>query len=119
MKTALGALELEHGEIQGVDAFHRGEGDGEVLDGEAGRIEGRDLLVGLAAGHVAGQDCTELNYVREKRMIRSRGGSQLAVMARLLPVVAEDLAAGELLHCDLRLARAVGSHQTHVLAAAE
>src|SRR4029453_6478089 len=33
----------------------------------------------------------------------------------LLPVVAEDVVAGELLHRDLRLAGAIGSHQRDVL----
>ena len=41
---------------------------------------------------------------------------ELAVVARLLPVVAEDLGAGELGHLDLRLPRPVGAHEADVLA---
>ena len=41
---------------------------------------------------------------------------QLAVVARLLPVVAEDLRSCQLGDGDLRLAWPVGAHEAHVLA---
>ena len=47
---------------------------------------------------------------------RLDGGGQLASVARLFPVVAEDAPARELLDRDLRLAGAVCAHQAHVLA---
>ena len=40
---------------------------------------------------------------------------ELAVVARLLPVVAEDVRPDELFDRDLRLARPVGAHQADVL----
>ena len=57
----------------------------------------------------------ELRHVRSVQQARFDGGGELASVARLLPVVAEDVRARELLDCDLGLPRAVGAHQAHVL----
>ena len=53
------------------------------------------------------------SVARDRARLDRRG--QLPAVAGLLPVVAEDPRAPELLDRDLRLARPVGAHQAHVL----
>ena len=93
----------------------RRRGDGEVLDGEAGRVEDRDLVLVAAALLLAGEDAAELGDVLALQPV-VEGVRDLAVVARLLPLVANDAGAQELLDGDLRLARPVGAHEAHVLA---
>src|SRR5512132_4351257 len=59
-RIAARALELKCRQVQLVGAFHRGEGDGQVLDREAGRVEGRDLIVGLPALSVTREHYAQL-----------------------------------------------------------
>src|SRR5262245_6514655 len=62
-RIAARALELKHRKVEElVRAFDRREGDREVLDGEAGRVEGRDLVVGAAALCVTGEHGPELGH---------------------------------------------------------
>src|SRR5581483_6660778 len=71
------------------------------------------------SGRVPGEHGAELGH----RLAPDDAGfdrvAEVAVVARLLPVVAEDADAAELGRRDLRLARPVGAHQAHVLARAE
>ena len=64
----------------------------------------------LAGEH--GADPSHVALAEQARLDRVR---ELAAVACLLPVVAEDARARELAGGDLGLARPVGAHQAHVL----
>ena len=89
-----------------TDLSERRAGDREVLDREARGVEQRDLVVAPPALCVAGQHGAELRHVVAPDDPGLDAGGQLAAVARLLPVVAEETSAAELRHRDLRLARA-------------
>ena len=74
----------------------------------------RAAAVGLAAEHAA--DVRD-PVARDDARLDACG--QLAAVARLLPVVAEEVGAGELADRDLRLAGAVGAHHRDVLPVAQ
>jgi predicted enzyme related to lactoylglutathione lyase len=56
-------LEIDRRQVELVRVLERGEGDREVLDREAGRVERRDLVVAAAAVSVACEDAAELRDV--------------------------------------------------------
>src|SRR3982751_1768638 len=92
-----------------------GECDGQILDREPGRVECRDLLVRAPALLVTAQYRPELGRLLTFQRACFDRVHELAVVTRLLPVVAEDPGSDELLDRDLRLPWAVGAHQAHVL----
>ncbi len=65
------------------------------------------------------QDRAELGHVLSRHGACFDGGGELAAVARLLPVVAEEVRAPELLDRDLGLPGPVGAHQRNVLARLE
>ena len=69
-----------------------------------------------AALGVAGEHGAELGHVVALDRARLDRCRELAAVARLLPVVAEDARARELRDRDLGLPGPVGAHQAHVLA---
>src|SRR5919201_1845296 len=111
-----GLLQLEHRQAQLVCTFHRGEGDGEILDCQPGAVEGRDVGLGQTTGRRLAEHVAELCHILTRDRTSVDGVNEFPVVARLLPVVTEDASAGELGNCDLGLARPVGAHQAHVLA---
>ncbi len=66
-----------------------------------------------------GEDRAELGHVLSRHGTRFDGRGELAAVARLLPVVAEEVRASELLDRDLGLPGPVGAHQRNVLARLE
>ena len=90
--------------------------DREILDRQPCRVEERDVLALRRPSAVPDEHLAELRHVVARdEACRDRGG-ELAAVARLLPVVAEDDAPGDLLRRDLGLSRAVGAHERDVLA---
>src|SRR6185295_15197542 len=75
--------------------------DRQVLDGESGGVEERDLVGRAAAQGLAHQDVAQLSHPipLDQPGIHSIG--QLAARARLLPLVAEEPAALDRLKVDL------------------
>ena len=63
-----------------------------------------------------GEHGAELGHLVARERARLDRVDELAVVACLLPVVAEDVRPDELLDGDLRLSRPVGAHQADVLA---
>ena len=92
-----------------------GERDREILNREAGRVEHRDLVFAAASFRGSGEHVSELRCIGSRDASGFDGVRKVAVVRRLLPVVAEDADARELLDRDLGLARAVGAHEAHVL----
>src|SRR5881397_1122383 len=86
-RIAARALELKRRQVQVVGALHRGEGNCEVLDREPGRVERRDLLVGLPPLRVAGKHGAELGHAAPLELPGLDRVDELPVVARLLPVV--------------------------------
>src|SRR5262245_65558568 len=115
-RIAARVLELKGGQVEVVLALDRGECDREVLDREPGRVERRDLDVRLPSVRVSGQHSAELRHSAALELACLDRVHMLAVVARLLPVVREDPCAQQLVAGALRLGRACGTHQAHVLA---
>src|SRR5919109_196141 len=109
------SLEVDVLKIQLADALERGERDRQVLDREAGGVEDRDVVVALATRGLPGQNVSQLRYIfpREDTLLDRR--FEVARLACLLPLVAEDVDTRELSHRDLRLAGPVSAHQARVL----
>ena len=100
--------------------LQRGERDGEVLDGEAGRVERGDLVHGARVPSAAPASTAPSSVTSSRASAPAVDRvRELAVVACLLPVVAEDVRPRQLGDGDLRLARPVGAHEAHVLAGAE
>src|SRR4051812_1224873 len=95
-------------------AFVDRECDREVLHRKAGGVEKRDVVVAPPAFFVAGEDAAELGYVFPAQAGRERV-ADVAVVARLLPLVADDSGPQELLVRDLRFSGAVGAHEACML----
>src|SRR5438876_5213428 len=87
----------------------------QILNSQTGRVEERYVCRRSASLGGTDQDVTDLRNVLAANLRRSDCGRELTSVARLLPVVAEEARASELLDRDLRLARPVGAHQAHVL----
>src|SRR2546430_17681523 len=98
--------------------FQCRERDGKVLDGESRRVENRDLAARATTLGGARQDIPQLNHVVTTQHAGLDRVDEFAVVARLLPVVAEEPYARQFLHRDFRLSRAVGSHEARLLARA-
>src|SRR5204862_202937 len=81
--------------------------------------EALDALLVVPAKRASCQHGAELRRVDLSDRTGLDGVHEVAVVARLLPVVAEDVHPGELRDRDLGLAGPVGSHQAHVLAGAQ
>src|SRR6266480_499631 len=118
-RIAARGLELKGREIQPVLALDRGEGDREVLDREARRVEGRGLLVSPTPLRLTGENRAELGHAASLEPAGLDRVHELAVVARLLPVVGENPAAQQLVDGDLSLARTVRAHEAHVLTGTE
>jgi len=69
--------------------LHRGECDGQILDGEAGGVEQGDVVGVLAARGVAGEHRSQLCHVPARDQASVNRGSGIAAVARLLPIVHE------------------------------
>ncbi len=102
-----------------VVAAQHGERHRQILNREPGRVEDGDLLGAAAALGGSVEHRTELGHGLAREGARLDGVHELAVVARLLPVVAEDANARQLLDCDLGFPGAVRAHQAHVLAGPE
>src|SRR5581483_5230190 len=98
------SLEGNARQVELVPPLERCERDREILKGETGRVEGGDLLGGGAARRRAGEDVAGGGNTLAAGRPRLDRRRALAAVARLLPVVAEDVRAGELLDGDLGLA---------------
>src|SRR5262245_30509199 len=103
-RIAARGLELKRGEVQLVLALDRRERDREILDREPGRVEGRDLVGSRAPLRVTGEDRAELGHTVPLELPGLDRVHELAVVARLLPVVREDPRPEQLVDGDLRLA---------------
>jgi len=56
-------LEIDRGQVELVDALHRGERDRQVLNGETGRVEDRRLVVATPSFSLACENVAELRHV--------------------------------------------------------
>lgn len=88
-KSDLFVLELERRKIQLIGSLHRGEGDGEVLDCKAGRVEHRYLVVVAPAFRLAGEDTAQLGDVATLQPAGLDRMDEVSVVARLLALVSE------------------------------
>ena len=91
----------------------------EILDREPGRVEQRDVAGASAAVRVSHENGAEVGDVVATDHAGIDGTGELTAVARLLPVVAEEVRAAEFLDGDLGLSGPVGSHQRDVLARLE
>ena len=92
-----------------------GDRDREILHREAGRVEHRDVVVGCAPRLGAEKNPAELGDVGALEPPRVDEPGDVAVVARLRPLVAHDSCPEQLVDLDLGLARPVRAHQAHVL----
>src|SRR4051794_7007394 len=88
-----------------VGRFGRGERNREILDREPGRVERGDVGVVLAARRVTREHAPDRRDVLLRDELRLDRVRELAAVARLLPVVAEELCSCQLGTRHLRLAR--------------
>ena len=82
---AAGRSEIERGRVKLVRVLHRRE-----CDGEPGRVEARDVVLGLTARRRAREHLAELCHLLPVDRTGLERMRELAVKARLLVVVTED-----------------------------
>ena len=112
-------LEVEALQIQLIRLRGRNLRDREILDREARGVEQRDVPAAATPLRVAGEHAADVGDTVTGDGSGCYPGGKLAAVARLLPVVTEEIGAGELGHGDLGLARAVCAHHRHVLPVAK
>ncbi len=92
------------------------ERHGQILHGETRRVEDRDLLVRPAPLLGAEQDVAKLGDVLAPDRPCRKSVAEVAIVARLLPLVADDPGPRQLAIGDLGLAWPIRAHQADVLA---
>src|SRR5262245_31805081 len=107
--------QLERRERELVRPLNRREGDREILDRKAGRVEHRRVVSAATSIGVAGEDLADLGHVLATKSPGFDCIDDVAVVTRLLPVGTETTNASELLDGNLSFARAVRAHQARVL----
>src|SRR4051794_12688664 len=98
------------GDRRGVEACgEHGQGDAQVLDGEAGRVEQGDLLLAAPSLSAAQQDISDLGDPVARHNAGRNSSRQLPALRRLFPLVAEQAAPLEGAEFDLGLPMRVRS----------
>src|SRR6476646_3395229 len=112
-------LELDRLQVELAGLRVRGFRDREILDRKARRVEEGDVAGAPAAVRVADEHGSEFRDALARDGAGLGCCGELAAVTRLLPVVAEDVGAADLLDRDLCLARTIGPHESDVLAPLE